>query len=85
MVIILQQVVGKVRISADRFTPAHPPSQVSSPPPQALPPEPSENSESPPSVDTQVPDEETEDRREEYVFEKIVGARVGKNGKNEYK
>jgi Chromo (CHRromatin Organisation MOdifier) domain len=58
---------------------------VSSTPQQAPPTEPAENSESPPAADAQVPDEEIEEGGEEYVFEKIAGARVRKNGKKEYK
>ena len=58
---------------------------MSSTPLQSPPPEPAENSGSSPVADAQVPDEEKKKNEEEYVFEKIVGARVGKNGKNEYK
>lgn len=84
-VVILQQGVDEVRVSTDRVTPAPPPAPVSSTPLQSPPPEPAENSGSSPVADAQVPDEEKKKNEEEYVFEKIVGARVGKNGKNEYK
>jgi hypothetical protein len=84
-VFILQQGVDQVRVSADRVTPAPPPSPVSSTTQQEPSPEPAENSESPPAADAQVPDDEKEGSGEEYVLEKIVGARVGKNGKNEYR
>jgi hypothetical protein len=84
-VVILQHGVDQVRVSADRTTPAPTPTPTPSTPLQASPPGPAENSESPLAAYVQVTDEDIEESGEEYVFEKIVGARVGKNGKNEYK
>jgi hypothetical protein len=46
-VFILQKVVDQVRVSADRVTPAPPPTPMPSTPLQAPPPEPAEYSESP--------------------------------------
>jgi hypothetical protein len=60
-VFILQQGVDQVRVSADRVTPAPPPSPVSSTTQQAPSPEPAENSESTPAADAQVPDDEKEE------------------------
>jgi Chromo (CHRromatin Organisation MOdifier) domain len=83
-VVILQQGVDKVRVSADRVAPTPKPTPTPSTPLQAPPPDTAENSEPPPAADAQFPDE-VEESGEDYVFEKIVGARVGKNNKNEYK
>jgi Chromo (CHRromatin Organisation MOdifier) domain len=84
-VFVLQQGLDQVRVSAKRVTPAPPPSPGSSIPQQAPTPEPADNSESPSAANAQVPDDKMKESREEYVFEKIFGARVGKNGKNEYR
>jgi hypothetical protein len=84
-VVILQQGVDLVRVSADRVTPATPPAPTPSTPLQEPPPEPAKNSESPPASDVKVSEDEIEENGEEYVFEKTVGARVAKNGKNEYR
>jgi hypothetical protein len=82
-VVILQQGLDQARVSADRVTPAPTPTPLPSTPLQAPPPESVDNSESPPATDAQVPHDEIEESGDEYVFEKIVGARVGNNGKNE--
>jgi hypothetical protein len=56
-VLILQQGVDKVRVSADRVTPATTPTPMPSTPLLAPPPEPADNSESPPAAEAQVPEE----------------------------